>query len=235
MRRTDRLFELIQLFRAQSFWRGADLAERLEVSLRTLYRDIDTLVATGVPIEGERGVGYILREPIFLPPLTLTEDELQALQLGAEIIRKAADDTLADAAKTLLTKVNGVVPARHQNRNFLAGMTVLPHRPTANLPHLPTVRRAITNKQMLTITYSALSEAQSTRTIRPLNVEFWGHVWTLTAWCELRQDFRHFRVDRIVECNETGEMFADEAGKTLADFVAGMREGGGERQLGPQV
>lgn len=225
MRRTDRLFELIQLFRAQGFWRGADLAERLEISLRTLYRDIDTLVASGVPIEGERGVGYMLREPIFLPPLTLTEDELQALQLGAEIIRKAADDTLAEAAQTLLTKINGVVPARHQNRNFLAGMTVMPQRPTAQLPHLPLIRRAIADKRVLTITYAALTDATSTRTIRPLNVEFWGHVWTLTAWCDLRQDFRHFRVDRITECAETGVVFGDEAGKTLADFVAGMREG----------
>jgi predicted DNA-binding transcriptional regulator YafY len=225
MRRTDRLFELIQLFRSQSFWRGADLAERLEISVRTLYRDIDTLVTSGVPIEGERGVGYILREPIFLPPLTLTEDELQALQLGAEIIRKAADESLANAARTLLTKINGVVPPRHQNRNFLAGMSVLPHRPVARLPHLAAVRRAIADKRVLTIGYSSLSDTTSTRTIRPLNVAFWGQVWTLTAWCELRSDFRHFRVDRIVECAETGAVFVDEPGKTLADFVAGMQAG----------
>ncbi|MHA1545135.1 MAG: helix-turn-helix transcriptional regulator, partial [Alphaproteobacteria bacterium] len=124
MRRTDRLFEIVQLFRGGRLWRGGDIATRLEVSLRTIYRDIDTLVASGVPIEGARGVGYILREPIFLPPLTLTTTELEALQLGMEMVRKMSDADLAEAAARLLTKIDAVLPGDRRGRDFLKSLSV---------------------------------------------------------------------------------------------------------------
>lgn len=110
MRRTDRLFELLQLFRDGRTRRGRELAQKLEVSLRTIYRDIDTLVASGAPIEGELGVGYLLRAPIFLPLLTLTETELEALHLGVALVERSGDASLADAAMRPRAKIDAVLP-----------------------------------------------------------------------------------------------------------------------------
>ncbi len=219
MRRTDRLFELVQLFRGGRFWRGKDLADALGVSLRTTYRDIDTLVASGVPVEGERGVGYILRAPIFLPPLTLTERELEALQLGARMIARTGDEALANAAETLLSKVNAVLPRDRQDKDFSEGVAI--YAPAPHGPHafLPLLREAVRNRCKLSLSYRRLDEAITARRVRPLSLEFWGNVWTLTAWCEWREDFRAFRIDRIEQA-VTEDSFQDEAGKTYADYLA---------------
>ena len=222
MRRTDRLFELIQLFRGGHLWRGRDLAERLEVSLRTIYRDIDTLIASGVPIEGERGVGYILRLPIFLPPLTLTTVELEALHLGVETVRRAGDPDLAEAASRLREKIDAVLPADRSAEDPLRGIGVLiateqgPHR------NLPALRAAIRTREILDITYTRLDEGGTRRRIRPLNLEYWGRVWTCTAWCELRNDFRVFRVDRIDHLAATGHIFQHQPGRRLQDYLERM-------------
>ncbi len=110
MRRTDRLFDLIQILRDGRLHRASDLAEHMEVSVRTIYRDMDTLVASGIPVEGERGVGYILRAPVFMPPMALTQVELEALHLGAALVRQTADAELQDAATRVLTKVDQGMP-----------------------------------------------------------------------------------------------------------------------------
>ena len=114
MRRTDRLFELIQILRDGRLHRGSDMAERLGVSLRTIYRDMDTLIASGIPVEGERGLGYMMTAPITLPPLNLTLTELEALHLGLAVVNKAADDELKTAAKSLSDKVDAVLPEERQ-------------------------------------------------------------------------------------------------------------------------
>ena len=222
MRRTDRLFELIQLFRGGSLWRGRDLAERLEVSLRTIYRDIDTLIASGVPIEGERGVGYILRLPIFLPPLTLNTVELEALHLGVETVRRAGDPELADAATRLRQKIDAVVPDDRRAADPLRGIGVLvmteqgPHR------NLPILRQAIRAREVVEIDYTKLDGQSGRRRIRPLNLEYWGRVWTCTGWCEQRDDFRVFRVDRIAAMSLTRQSFENEPGKRLQDYLTRM-------------
>lgn len=219
MRRTDRLFEIIQLFRGGRLWRGQDLAERLGVSLRTVYRDIDTLIASGVPIEGERGVGYLLREPVFLPPLTLTHAELEALQLGARLVARLGDPSLVKAAEALLGKVDAVVPSDRQGVDLVAGVGLYGPSPEGEAAYLPVLREAIRRLRRLTLVYRRLDGVLTERLVRPLHLEHWGRVWTLSAWCELRGDFRVFRVD-LIEAVEVGEAFLEEPGKSFLDFLA---------------
>ena len=219
MRRTDRLFELIQIFRDGRLKLGRDLAEQLGVSLRTLYRDIDTLVASGIPIEGERGVGYILREPIFLPPLNLSHIELEALQFGMELAKRSSDQELNAAANSLLQKVNAVLPANQQGTDRRWPMSVYSDNLAADVEHLPVLREAIANRRKLDLCYRSLAGAESRRVIRPLQVEFWGQVWTCTAWCEARDDFRAFRVDHIETVTPLDEHFSPEQGKRLEDYL----------------
>ena len=220
MRRTDRLFELVQLFRGGRLRTGRALAERLGVSLRTIYRDIDTLIASGIPIEGERGVGYVLREPIFLPPLTLTHGELEALHLGVALVRQTADPELVDAAAALMAKIDAVLPADRPRFGHRWGFAVYgPALEDEALNALVTARQAIGRQEKLFLVYRSLADEVTTRIIRPLQVEYWGRVWTCTAWCELRADFRVFRLDRIARCSPTGDRFKAEPGKSLADYL----------------
>ncbi len=219
MRRTDRLFELVQLFRGGRTWRGRDLAERLGVSLRTLYRDMDTLIASGIPIEGARGVGYMLRAPIFLPPLTLSEIELEALHLGTELVRRGADPDLADAAERLREKIDAVLPDGRARRPMEGIAIYLPVVP-ADLGALPVLRRAIRGREVLEVRYTRLDGIETHRRIRPLHLQYWGRAWTCTAWCELRDDFRVFRADRMAPLQATGETFTVMPGQSYADFLA---------------
>lgn len=218
MRRTDRLFELIQILRDGRLHTARDMAERLEVSVRTLWRDMATLIASGLPVEGERGVGYILREPITLPPLTLTPEEVQALTLGLQLVTRGADPSLAAAAGTLFGKIAAVLPARlmdgvGQDTWVFPGTEAI-----AAARHLPTLRRAIRLRERVVISYLDGTGVPTRRPIRPLVLEFWGRVWTLASWCEARQDFRSFRVDRIEMLARTGETFPDDPGTTLRDW-----------------
>lgn len=220
MRRTDRLFELIQLFRGGRLWKGRDLAERLDTSLRTVYRDIDTLVASGIPIEGERGVGFILREPIFLPPLTLTRSELDALHLGVAMVARIGDATLGEAAARLREKIDAVLPSGRRGVDHAVGVAIYTPTPQGRHEHLPALRDAIAARRIVDIAYTKLDETHARRTIRPLHLEFWGQVWTLTAWCELRSDFRVFRVDRIERLEVCERSFRNERGKSYKDYLS---------------
>ncbi len=219
MRRTDRLFEIIQILRDGKLHRAQDIAARLEVSTRTIYRDMDTLVASGVPVEGERGVGYMVREAITLPPLTLTPEELEALNLGMAIVAEAADPDLKSAAQSLAAKVDAVLPAETIAEADAWKFAVYPFADAARgFAQMPTLRAAIKARQKLQITYRRIDGEVSQRKIRPLHMEYWGRVWTLTAWCEAREDFRVFRVDLIEAATALPELFVDEPGKRLADY-----------------
>ncbi len=219
MRRTDRLFEIIQLFRGGRLLLARDIAQKLEVSQRTIYRDMDTLVASGVPIEGERGVGYILRTPIFLPPLMLNSIELEALHLGMEIVRKSKDEELADAAGQLLIKVDAVLPDQQRQRSHLQGISVFNFESHEQFRHLALLRQAVTQNRILEIEYCRLDEVFSQRRVLPLQVEYWGNTWTCTAWCQKRDNFRVFRVDRIQTCRDTGAVFVSKSGQTYGDYL----------------
>ncbi|MFW8592632.1 helix-turn-helix transcriptional regulator [Cribrihabitans neustonicus] len=219
MRRTDRLFEIIQILRDGKLHRAQDIAERLEVSTRTIYRDMDTLTASGVPVEGERGVGYMVREQISLPPLTLTPEELEALNLGMAIVAEAADPDLKAAAQSLAAKVDAVLPEQTIAEADAWKFAVFPFADAARgFAQMPALRAAIKARQKLHISYRRIDGTLTERKIRPLHMEYWGRVWTLTAWCETRDAFRVFRVDLIEEATALPELFVDEPGKRLRDY-----------------
>ena len=219
MRRTDRLFDLIQILRDGRLHRASEMAQRLGVSVRTIWRDMATLMASGLPVEGERGVGYILRAPITLPPMILTAAELEALRQGVRMVAGAGDPGLARAARGLAAKIAAVTPQPTPPDGD--DLFAFPGPEAARAaPHLPVLRRAIRARHRLTITYIDPSGAESHRDIRPLLLEFSGRVRTLAAFCETRLDFRSFRVDRIVAITDTGEPWPLEPGRTLADYRA---------------
>jgi predicted DNA-binding transcriptional regulator YafY len=221
MRRTDRLFDLIQILRDGKLHTAQGIADKLEVSTRTIYRDMDTLVAAGVPVQGERGVGYMITAQITLPPLNLTVDELEALHLGVSIVAEAGDAELKAAAERLASKIDAVVPEGGRIPEGGWGFAVYPFADSSNAFHLmPGIRKAVRSKTKLTIVYSALSGAETRRTIRPLNLEYWGKIWTCTAWCELRTGFRVFRVDRVLRMTVEDQIFVDEPGKRYEDYLA---------------
>jgi predicted DNA-binding transcriptional regulator YafY len=227
MRRTDRLFDLLLILRDGRLHRAQDLADRLEVSLRTIYRDMDTLIASGVPIAGERGLGYMATAAITLPPLNLSLTELEALHLGMSIVGEAADDELRAAARSLSAKIDAVLPEDRRTPPTGWGFAVYPFADAARgFQHMPAIRGAIRARQKLRITYRNDRAEMTDRVIRPLQIEYWGRVWTATCWCELRNDFRVFRVDRIDSLRVLPQLFIEEPGKTLADYLAAHGAGG---------
>ena len=219
MRRADRLFDIIQILRRGKLIRARDLAEILEVSERTIYRDVRDLMSSGVPIEGEAGVGYLLREGYDLPPLMFDEQEIEALVLGARIVESWADPELAQAAADVIAKVEAVLPERlrrHMEETALlapANHYALPIEvdPTA-------LRRAVRQRQKVRFHYLDLEDRASERSVRPLALSFFGPVWLLVSWCELRDDFRSFRLDRMSRLEVLEETFRPERGKTIQDF-----------------
>lgn len=218
MRRTDRLFDLIQILRDGRLHRATDLAEKLGVSTRTIWRDMTTLAASGMPIEGERGVGYILRAPFTLPPMILSTVELEAMRAGLRAVAEGGDVTLARAARALAAKIASVTPAPASDEDDLFAFPG-PDAEAATA-HLPVIRAAIRAHERLTITYIEADGHETHRDIRPLALETAGKVRSLAAFCEGRQAFRSFRLDRIAALTPTGEAFPDEPGRGLADWQA---------------
>jgi predicted DNA-binding transcriptional regulator YafY len=219
MRRTDRLFQIVQYLRGGRLTTAAQLARRLEVSERTIYRDVADLIGSGVPIEGEAGVGYVMREGYDLPPLMFTRDEIVALTAGARLIRAWGGLDMARAAEEALVKIGAVLPEAERDRAARVQIHAfqMPELDDATRARLDRIERAVEGRERLDIAY-ADGEGQTTdRVVRPLGLWFWGKVWTLVAWCELREDFRMFRVDRIAEMTPSGP-FRDRPGQRLRDF-----------------
>ena len=221
MRRADRLFQIIQLLRGRrravtARW----LAEQLEVSERTVYRDIRDLMASGTPIEGEAGVGYSLRSGYDLPPLMFDHDEIEALVLGARVVAAFADEKLARAAQSVVSKVEAILPAKLKPKVAAAGLYA-PATPTSRATGegLLAMRVAIAERQKLRMGYDKGDGVETVRVVRPLGAFFWGRSWTVTAWCELRGDFRNFRLDRITTLEPTGETFPDEPERSLRKYL----------------
>ncbi len=221
MPRQNRLFEIMQLMRDGQTHRAEDIASRMGVTPRTVYRDMDTLAASGVPVSGARGVGYRLADVISLPPLTLTDVEFEALNLGLAIAGEVADAALKSAALSLAEKIDAVLPERITAEAEAWKFAVYPFADTARgIRHIATLRAAIKARQKLRLTYTAQSGTVTTRRVRPLMMEHLGRIWLLTAWCELRSDFRTFRLDLIESAEALPELFTDEAGKSLAEVQA---------------
>jgi len=221
MRRADRLFQIIQLLRRRRTTATArTIAERLGVSERTIYRDVRDLVLAGTPIDGEAGVGYRIRPGYDLPPLMFDRDEIQALVLGARIVRQFGDPALARASESILHKVAAVLPGNLAPLLAETPLFVPPIGAARSRDALALAREALVERRKLRIAYANAGGEQTQRTVRPLGVFFWGRVWTLAAWCELRTDFRNFRLDRVSAPTLLDERFEDEAGKTLRDLLA---------------
>ena len=199
MSRAQRLLDLIQLLRNHRFpVRGAYLAETLGISLRTLYRDIATLQKHGASIEGEPGLGYVLRPGFVLPPLMFTVEEIEALALGSRWVAKRGDARLSTAAHTALEKISGVLPENLRHTLDTTALLVGPSTSVlSNIVELSVIRQAIRTEHKVEIVYRDANGTQSTRTIWPFALGFFDHARVLVAWCELRQGFRHFRTDRI--------------------------------------
>jgi predicted DNA-binding transcriptional regulator YafY len=218
VRRADRLFRIVQRLR-----RGANtvtatvLAEELEVSPRTVYRDVQDLVFSGVPIRGEAGVGYTLAKGFDLPPLMFTEEEIEALVLGARIVESRGDPALAAAARDVLAKVEAVLPARLKENLADAALFALGFRKKPGVDHLGALRNAIRGRRKISFAYRDRADAPTSRTVQPLGVFYWGDVWSLGAWCELREGFRNFRLDRMNGVAVL-DAFKPEPGRTLRDF-----------------
>lgn len=221
MRRADRLFQIVQYLRGGRLLTAAMIAERLEVTTRTVYRDVADLIGSGVPIEGEAGVGYVMRAGYDLPPLMFNSDEIVALVAGARMIRAWGGAQMAAAAEEALVKIEAVLP--EDARAKAAAVPV--HAFTMNDMSadvrrlIDQIEAAVDGRIRLGIDYSDQHGASSRRAVRPLGLWFWGKVWTVVGWCELREDFRMFRLDRIKGVEQAGP-FKPQKGQTLRDFYA---------------
>ena len=199
MSRAQRLLDLIQVLRRHRFpVSGAALARELGVSLRTLYSDIEALKAQGARIDGEAGVGYVLRPGFMLPPLMFSEDEIEALVLGSRWVAGRADAPLGKAARNALAKIGAVLPDDLRNKLDATPLLIGPgERIAAGDAELPAIREAIRTERKLRIAYADQHGALTRRTVWPFALGFFDRVRVVVAWCELRRNYRHFRTDRI--------------------------------------
>lgn len=223
MRRADRLFHLVQLIRGRRLSTAAFLAERLEVSERTVYRDVADLMRQGVPIEGEAGVGYRLGAGFELPPLMFSAEEAKALVAAVRLSQPWLDAGLALAAEGALGKMLSVLPAPARVAAESLTLYTAPahfHGLSAlERDSLHILREATGARRKVGLHYTDVKESITHRTVRPLGCFYWGRVWTLVAWCDERDDFRSFRLDRIKSLEVLALSFRMEVGKTLADYL----------------
>lgn len=226
MARTDRLFRLLQAMRTMPApITAARLAEATEVSLRSLYRDIDALRAAGARIEGERGYGYRLIEDYALPPQTFDRAEIEAIALGLAEVRSMGDPVLAEAAASVLAKVAATLPNDREQYLFHAISQVYRPDPRyAATPAMATVRQACWQEEALHILYSDKGHAVSERTIFPLAVVYTDRAQTVLAWCCLREDFRMFRADRLLEVALAGTSFRPQRAALLRTYLSELRQ-----------
>jgi predicted DNA-binding transcriptional regulator YafY len=220
MRRADRLFRIVRILRGSRLQTARTIAQKLEVSERTIYRDVRDLQLSGMPIEGEAGVGYTLRRDLDLPPLMFTRDELTALVLGARLVRAWGGAASMAAADQALQRIEGVLPAELRERID----AILMYAPGSRMPQLLRERldllhEACLDRHVLAFGYTREDGAGSKREVRPLALYFWSGVWTLAAWCELRKDFRTFRIDRMQEVEVLLREFVQKKGQRLEDYL----------------
>ena len=219
MKRSDRLYALIEILKDGSQHRAEDLARKLGVSMRTIYRDMDTLAASGIPVEGERGIGYSARAAITLPPLNLTETELEALHLGLAAVGNGVDGDLRAAAQSLSAKIDAVLPEDRHGAPKSFGFAVYPFADAAEgFRHLTTLRAAIRGRQKLRLTM----QDGTALDVRPLKLDYWGRVWTCLVWSDTTDTFATLRADQITQVTILPGLFVDEPGKRLEDYRAGV-------------
>jgi predicted DNA-binding transcriptional regulator YafY len=216
-KRSDRLAALMARLQDGQVHRAEDLALDLGISLRTVYRDMEVLMASGVPVSGARGSGYRAEAAFSIPPMHVTEPELEALHLALAILGESGMEDLAEAARSLSAKYDAVLP-EDAAKAAPFGFAAYPlDAETRSMRHLPAIRSAIRARQKLRIALTGLREPH---VIRPLRVDYWGRVWLCIAWDEAINDFNRFRVDEVQGVTALPGLFVEEPGKTLADFDA---------------
>ena len=227
MRRADRLFRIVQMLRSGRLKTAHALAERLQVSERTIYRDVRDLQLAGQPIEGEAGVGYTLRREFDLPPLMFTPQELTALVLGARLVKAWGGAENVVAATSALARIEAVLPAELAAKLDAIALYAPGFAMTsAQRQLLDKLHAACLSRTVLHFRYTRLADDVShaePRIVRPLALAFWSGVWTLSAWCESRDDFRTFRLDRIAALVVTDRSFTQKRGQRLEDLMKRYR------------
>ncbi len=219
MRRAERLFRLVNEMRSRAISRAEDLAQKFEVSTRTIYRDIAHLQASGLPIEGEAGVGYLLRPGFDLPNVTFTHEQVDALAVGLSFVESLNDPGLAAAAREVRAKLQASMP--HPEARKLVDAPYFSHRPkTGAAPHVSHLRQAIRKRLIVQINYQNAEGIATSRSIRPLAIWNLPEGWMFSGWCDLRQGFRTFRLDRIASLTLTAQAFEDDPTKNLHAFMA---------------
>lgn len=220
MRRADRLFQIVQHLKARRLTTAAQLARLLGVSERTVYRDFRDLSLSGIPVKGEAGVGYCVDRSFELTALMFTRDEVETVVVALRMVQAFGGPKLSAAAVTALDKVILALPKDRRaeiERPQIYAPVFNTHRELDSL--LEALRVAIDDHAVLQLTYMDEQGRETQRIVRPLALHFWGSVWTVAAWCELRTAFRSFRLDRVRACARTGDSFTEEPGKTLRDFL----------------
>jgi predicted DNA-binding transcriptional regulator YafY len=231
MRRADRLFRIVQFLRQGRLLTAQTLASKLEVSQRTIYRDIQDLQLAGTPIEGEAGVGYTLRRDMDLPPLMFTRGELTALVLGARLVRAWGGAENVEAANQALQRIEAVLPPDLRNELDSILLYAPGHRMKPYLrTRLDTLHMASKTQRVASFKYVREDGEPSQRTVWPLALVFWSGVWTLTSWCELRDDFRDFRLDRMDEVAILERTFSPQKGQRLEDHLRKVVASSAERR-----
>lgn len=224
MRRADRLFQIAQYLRGRRLTTARQLADWLSVSERTIYRDIRDLSLSGVPVEGEAGVGYRIKAGFDLQPLMFSEDEIDALVTGMRMVQAWGGPQLAASSVAALAKITLALPK--EKRAFVEATALYAPVNHLNAEHgerLEAIRKAIGQRRKLRLEYEDLGSAISQRLIWPLALSFSGGVWLIAAWCELRNDFRSFRIDRVRTMAEDTH-YPSQEGRRLADFVRAVRK-----------
>lgn len=224
-RRADRLFQIVQILRGRRLTTAALLAERLGVSARTVYRDIRDLSLSGVPIEGEAGSGYRLLSGFDLPPLMLTNRESEALIVAIRLLKTWGGESLSKELESAQEKVLAILPEEsrrkaEQTRIYAPDIALQPHSRSG----FDVIHQAISSQQVLALHYRDEAGQLSWREVQPLGLFFWGEHWLLAAWCERRNDYRCFRLDRCLTISLTGRRFSESAERSLADFLRKVKQ-----------
>ncbi len=241
MRRADRLFRIIQILRRKRRpTTAAEIAGELEISLRTVYRDIAQLMAERVPIRGEAGMGYVLEGGFDMPPLMLTPDEIEAAMLGAQWVMGRADAVLARAAGDLIAKIGVVIPEHLRPLLMDPALTATDRRAMPeDAIDMARVRAAIRTQGKIALVYRDVNQAETRRIIWPIAVSYWDAVRLIVGWCELRQGFRHFRTDRVLGADFLEQRYPTPRARLRAQWKKEMDapcetdKGGSERRNAP--
>jgi len=223
MKKTERHFKIINYLQGRRRAVVAQtIAEECEVSVRTVYRDIKEMMVSGVPISGEAGVGYLLDQGYHLPPLSFDVEEIETLVLGMAMVSNWTDEKMGRSARSALDKIKRALP--EQALEALYGTALFSFRSSLYVPwtvDFSQIRTAIRQHNRLHLDYQDEKGSSTKRMIRPLAMAFFGPVWLVLGWCELRQDFRHFRLDRILSMKVEDDVFPEEKGKRLRDYETG--------------